>query len=176
VIHTVSHDPDAVKSDPHSPLNGAYGAGVGEFENRIRAARAYAEDMSQKELAQRLGLSEPSVKRLEARTRDLDAHEARFYAERIAAICGLPVGFFFNGFDRLDDTWTPPKDDLAELRQSVQRLGQQFDRLLAAQQQTLAQIDQRVDVNQFAQAVDLLRRTIDTLAQRSATPSGRKAA
>lgn len=67
-----------------------------EVGRRVRAARAYADDMSQPELGEALG-SASTIKRIEAGKRIAQPHEL----EKIATACGLPVEFFTIDFSFL---------------------------------------------------------------------------
>jgi len=131
--------------------------GVGEFENRIRAARGYA-GYSQKELAQFMGIGEMTLKRLEGRSRDLEPHQERFYAEQIAAICRVPVGFFFLPLSRMEEEWRPAEDELAHLRTHL-------DERLAALEQD---VRSRVSEAKFVEALNLLHELVKTRPRRAA--------
>lgn len=75
---------------------------------RVRAARGYA-DLSQKELAERLGLEKQSVVRTEAGARD----PKRAEQIAIAHVCGVPVDFMTGGFGQVRP------DALAEVLERV---------------------------------------------------------
>jgi transcriptional regulator with XRE-family HTH domain len=83
---------------------------------RARAARAYA-GHEQKEVAEALGISVQTYKRIEAGQRDLTDEEA----QRLAAKCTVPAAFMQSGFDRLFDG--------ADVEGAVERVNRQIREL-----------------------------------------------
>lgn len=63
---------------------------------RARAARAFA-DLSQSEVAERLGVSHITVKRMERATKDISIDELH----AIADVCGVPHAFMDEGFQTI---------------------------------------------------------------------------
>lgn len=80
-----------------------------ELLQRIRAARAYA-GLSQPELAQRLGVSQDTLKRIELGQKGMQGYELDGFIRAVAEHTGLPTEFFTEPFDRL---LRPPTDPIA---------------------------------------------------------------
>jgi transcriptional regulator with XRE-family HTH domain len=87
---------------------------------RARAARAFA-DLGQSEVADKLGVSHITVKRIERATKDISIDELH----AIADVCGVPHAFMDDGFQ------TIPKE--------LEALHGRFDRLEAVLGMTAAQ-------------------------------------
>lgn len=74
---------------------------MSELGARIRAARGYA-DLSQPELADRLGISRSTITRLERSDKNgAQGYKEEALVELIAGACGLPVEFFTADFAAL---------------------------------------------------------------------------
>jgi transcriptional regulator with XRE-family HTH domain len=95
---------------------------VSQYAARYRAARAFA-DLSQEELAARLGVDSQTIKRREAGNKD--PKKAELIA--VAAVCGVPLEFMEHGWGAVG------RDELAGL------VGEQ-NGLLARQSSILEEI------------------------------------
>jgi transcriptional regulator with XRE-family HTH domain len=87
---------------------------------RARAARAYA-DLSQSEVADKLGVSHITLKRIERATKDTSIDELH----AIADVCGVPHAFMDDGFQTIPSV--------------LEALHGRFDRLEAVLGMTAAQ-------------------------------------
>ena len=97
--------------------------GVAELARRVRAARAYA-GLSRGELAEKIGMSEATLKRVELGERGLGDLEADTFVHRVAAAANLPAEFLTAPFERL----AVPADAGSQL----DRLERKVDALLTA--------------------------------------------
>src|SRR3954469_4335919 len=119
---------------------------------RVRAARAFA-DLTQSEVAQRLGVSNMTVKVMEKGGRDF-AHED---LEAIADQCGVPLDFMLHGFHVVSEAGN------GEVRVIIEGTRQ-------VAEEALARIDDRFD-----ELGRLLGSTTgDLLAQRAVEPLTRR--
>lgn len=82
---------------------------MSDLAARVRAARGYA-DLTQPELADRLGLEKQSIVRTEGGSRD--PKKAELIA--IAHICGVPVEFMTGGFGQVT------RDELRDLLERIE--------------------------------------------------------
>lgn len=74
-----------------------------EIGRRIRAARAYA-DIKQPKLASQLGVSRDTLYRLEKGGRQMrPLEDESALLARIADLCGLPLGFFTEDYQQLEE-------------------------------------------------------------------------
>lgn len=74
---------------------------MGEIENRLRAARAYA-DLDQDAFAVHLETSKATIQRIEGGARAIDPEKDRYLLERASKATGLPVAFFIADFSKLE--------------------------------------------------------------------------
>jgi transcriptional regulator with XRE-family HTH domain len=70
-----------------------------DIRHRVRAARAYAKDISKDDLADAIEVSRATIYRIESGKRPPKRSELR----EIAATCGLPYEFFTADFRRLHE-------------------------------------------------------------------------
>lgn len=118
-----------------------------EIGRRIRAARGYADGMSQPDLAGLLQMSEGYLRQVE-NGKQLKPVEAAGLIERVSEICGVPVSFFTADFGRLDNE----VDDASfkELEAAVERATRDLrDARRALDQQIQTQ---RSDLRKLAKA------------------------
>lgn len=98
---------------------------------RVRAARGFA-DLSQSDLAERLGLEKQSVVRTEAGKRDPKLAEQI----AIAHVCGVPVAFMVGGFEGLTASSNEMAEeahlDVRHLDEGLQTLQGKIDSLIVA--------------------------------------------
>lgn len=87
-----------------------------ETAHRIRAARAYA-GITQEDMADRLGISIVTYKRIEQAKRDVDLGEVK----RISEITGMPIEFFSVDLKALADSETQ-KAQLEQVQTRIQGL------------------------------------------------------
>lgn len=95
-----------------------------QYAARVRAARAYAA-ISQGELAHALGLSQPTMKRIEAGERAVDAEERRVIADR----CGVPRAFLEAGWEATE-TLERAHDALRD--ELIGEFSQRLDQMIAS--------------------------------------------
>jgi transcriptional regulator with XRE-family HTH domain len=82
---------------------------------RIRAARNFA-DLSQPQLAERIGKTVATLKRMERGQRDTDPREL----VAVADACGIPRRFMLEGFDAIVDH--PTADDMTALQKRLEAI------------------------------------------------------
>ncbi len=133
---------------------------MGDFEDRLRAARAYNGELTQDEVAARIDppVSQSTIKRVEAGRR-LDEDEQRVWAARYARACELPIGFFFAPFEQLDERWAPAAVQLKGLQDTIDALTASNADLRAGN------VRLEVSLTQVAERVDGLARLNEVLAQ-----------
>lgn len=141
---------------------------MAEFEDRLRAARAYAGEISQAELAARIEppVSESTIKRLET-GRKLAEEDIQGWARQYGRICLLPAGFFFAPFERLDEEWAPAEEQLDALRATVADLSESNQALResnARLEQVLHDVSTRVD--SFDDIKKMLAQWVKTVDER----------
>jgi transcriptional regulator with XRE-family HTH domain len=74
----------------------------GELGARVRAARAYADDMSQPALADQIGMGERTLREIESGRRQLQGFEQQVLIQSVASATGLPAAFFTADFRELE--------------------------------------------------------------------------
>lgn len=163
-----------------------------DLGNRIRAARAYAGDMSREELAALLEQSVGWLRMIEG-GRGIKPVEATGIIQRVSEICHVPPAWFTADWAQLDPGYEPPEEHLQHLELTVDSLRIRLEELAQAGADLRAETRQahaellavhrpenlrpfakrldriereQVNVETFTQAVDLIRQAIDALAER----------
>lgn len=96
---------------------------MSELGNRIRAARAYAGDMTQEDLAAKLPFSLSTLQRTEAGGRDIGDLELPSFAQAVAKATGLPAWFFTaDDLHQIDLAPTSETDTTGDLERHLQKL------------------------------------------------------
>lgn len=114
-----------------------------DFGMRIKAARGYMGDLSQKALGDKLGYGVTYVKQLESGPKQLKQVQARGLVDQLAEISGLPIEFFL-GLDRP----TPVEERLTAIEEQLREAA------FAANNREMA-IEKQL--REVAQAIDRLR-------------------
>lgn len=100
---------------------------MSELGNRVRAARAYAGDMTQKELAARLPFSESTLQRTEAGGKALNDLEEPGFVKAVSDATGLPPWFFIDDFEQVSGrTDSDTGDALGRVERQLQKLQSQL--------------------------------------------------
>lgn len=103
---------------------------VSDLGNRIRAARAYAGDMSREELAAVLEQSVSWLRTVEA-GRGIKPVEAAGLISRVEDVCGIPAEWFTSDWSQLDPDFSAAQGDVAELRAHLDQRLAEVERMIS---------------------------------------------
>lgn len=95
---------------------------MSELGNRIKAARAYAGDMNQEDLAAKLPFSLSTLQRTEAGGRDIGELEMPAFTKAVSKATGLPVWFFTADLNSIAPDETEADEGQAQLQQQLAKL------------------------------------------------------
>jgi transcriptional regulator with XRE-family HTH domain len=129
-----------------------------DLGGRIRAARAYAGNMSQDDLAAQIGMSVSWLKTVESGKQIQEIQAAGLIAS-VAKACDLPVAWFSADWSQLDPGYVPPQDQLDELQATVVGVAEKLGELTSAG--AMMQEESRVALDEF-----LKTQTTDGLMER----------
>lgn len=143
---------------------------MGELANRVKAARAYAGEMTQQELAGRLPFSLSTLQRTEAGGRAVGELELPAFVKHVAEATGLPQWFFTMDLDAIDPTDGPSDEDLSRLERQLQVVQRKLEEAHRSTKSDLEKLTRGVANDrgklrqmeaQLGQLVVLLKRYVD---------------
>lgn len=124
----------------HSAFCGIRVARVADLANRVKAARAYAGEMTQEELVEKLPFSLSTLQRIEAGGRPLRPLEEEAFLQVVGDATSLPAWFF-----TVDFKHEPPETRLETLENTVRELMQQLSELAEQADRQLKEGGQRLE-------------------------------